>query len=452
VERKIDILVAGGGPAGVISAVTAHKYYLDKKIILMKSIEKGVIPCGIPYMISSLKDPEENKLSTASLEKMGIEVIVDEITKIDPDKKVVITKSEDVYGYEKLILAIGSKPTLPPIPGIDKKGVYPVYKDLDYLKGLVEDIKRCRNVLVLGGGFIGIEFADEISKVDDAKIYLAEMLPNLLANSFDPEFSELAKKKLEEEEVNILTGIRVEEFIGGERVEKVRLSNGNEIEIGCVVLGIGTFPNVELAQDAGLDAWKGKGIWVDEYMRTTDPDIFAVGDCAIKRDFFTRKGTPVMLASTATAEARIAGSNLYRLQVVRENKGTIGIYSTYVNGLALGSAGLTENRAKKEGFDVVVGNAEAADKHPSTMPNVNKMKVKLLFSRYSGIIMGGQVAGGTSCGELINAIGIAIQKRSALSELETLQMATHPCLTSAPTIYPLVLAAQDAGHKLRWKK
>ncbi|MEA3305929.1 MAG: pyridine nucleotide-disulfide oxidoreductase, partial [Candidatus Omnitrophota bacterium] len=185
--------------------------------------------------------------------------------------------------------------------------------------------------------------------------------------------------------------------------------------------------------------------------RSVDQDIFAVGDCAGKRDFFTRKDTPVMLASTATAEARIAGANLYQLKVVRENKGTIAVYSTNVSGLVLGTAGLTENSAKKEGFEMVIGNFNGVDKHPAAMPGACSIKVKLVFAKHSGIIMGGQVAGCMSAGELINTIGIAIQKRASLTELETLQVATHPLLTAAPTMYPLILAAQDAAHKLQYK-
>ena len=155
-----------------------------------------------------------------------------------------------------------------------------------------------------------------------------------------------------------------------------------------------------------------------------------------------------MLASTATAEARVAGANLYQLKVIREIKGTIAIYSTYVDGLVLGSAGLTETTAQKEGFEVVVGNAEAPDKHPPTLPGMSKIKLKMIFSKQSGILLGGQVAGGASAGEIINIIGMAIQQKVSSNELETLQMATHPYLTTAPTMYPLVMAAQDAAGKI----
>jgi len=134
--------------------------------------------------------------------------------------------------------------------------------------------------------------------------------------------------------------------------------------------------------------------------------------------------------------------------VVRENKGTIAIYSTYVDGLVLGSAGLTETSAKKEGFEIVSGNTESFDKHPGSLPGANKTRVKLIFSKQSGILMGGQVAGGISAGEIINIIGMAIQQRVSVTELETLRMATHPYLTSAPTVYPVVLAAQNASDKM----
>ncbi|MBN2142987.1 MAG: FAD-dependent oxidoreductase [Candidatus Aureabacteria bacterium] len=448
-EKKVDILVIGAGPAGMVSAVTARKYYPDKKILVMKNISNGVIPCGIPYMFSSLTNPDDNKMGTALLEKNQIDVALDEATRINRNVKMVETVSGTRFIYEKLILSVGSSPVIPPIPGIDKKGIYPVCKDMDYLKDCIKNIRQTKDVLILGGGFIGVEFADEISNLKGINVYLAEIFPTILANSFDEEFASIAEEKLRSKGVHIFTGERVKEFLGSGKVESVRFDNGKEIKADSVILGIGASPNTRLALEAGLEMEKGKGIWVDEYMRTTDSDIFAVGDCACKKDFYTRRDTPVMLASTATAEARIAGANLYQLKLVRENKGTIAIYSTYVNGLILGSAGLTENTAKKEGFEIVTGHAEGVDKHPANLAGAGKIKIKLIFSRQSGILMGGQVAGGISSGEIINLIGMAIQQRVSIIELETLQIATHPFLTSAPTVYPVVLASQDASSKMR---
>jgi NADH oxidase (H2O2-forming) len=449
-EKKVDILIIGGGPAGMVCATTAKKYYPSKSILLMKDIEKGVIPCGVPYMFASLNNPDENKMGTDSLKAKNIEVVVDSALKIDRKGKKVTTQNKDTYSYEKLVLAVGSTPVNLPIKGIEKQGVYPIKKELDYLKDVVNKVKKCKDVLVIGGGFIGVEFADEISKVKGIKVTLVEVLPSLFANSFDSEFSKMAKERLEEKGVDVRTSTLVKEIIGGDKVEKVRFGDGSEIPVDAIILGVGAKPNIQMAVDAGLELGHCRGILTDEYMRTaTDPDIFAIGDCACKKDFYTRKALVVMLASTATAEARIAGANLYKIKVVRENKGTIAIYSTYIDGLVLGSAGLTEKTAEKEGFEVAVGSIDGKDKHPASLPGTYDSKVKLIFSRQSGIILGGQISCGISCAQMINIIGIAIQKRMSSTELETLQIATHPYLTSAPTIYPIILAAQDAYGKIQ---
>ena len=447
--EKTDVLVIGAGPAGVVSAVTAKKYYPSKSVTVMKDIKDGVIPCGIPYMFSSLANPEENKLGMDSLEKNGVNIVIDRASRIDRKKKTVETEGNKIFSYEKLILAVGSTPLVLPIQGIDKAGVYPIHKEMGYLIKIINEIKKCKNVLVIGGGFIGVEFADELSKIKGIKVTLVEMLPNLLANSFDPEFSQVAEARLKEKGIDVLTNTRVEKIIGEKRVEKVLFANGKEIPVDGIILGIGSKPNAKLALEAGLEIGHCRGILVDEYMRASvDPDIFAIGDCSCKRDFYTRKAIPVMLASTATSEARIAGANLYKIKVVRENKGTIAIYSTYIDGLVLGSAGLTEKTAREEGFEIVVGTVDGIDKHPASLPGACKGKVKLIFSKQSGIILGGQVSCGMSCAQMINIIGIAIQKRMSCTELETLQIATHPYLTSAPTLYPLILAAQDIYGKM----
>ena len=195
-ERKVDILVIGAGPAGIVSAVTAHRYYPTKNITVMKNVEKGVIPCGIPYMFASLTDPDDNKLGDAALEKNGIEVVVDEATKIDRRAKTVSTKDNQTFCYEKLVLAIGSIPIIPRIKGVDKEGVYSIQKDMTYLQKLIDEIRTARNVLIVGGGFIGVELADEISKMNGPNVLLVEILPTLLPNSFDPEFSKTAEEAL----------------------------------------------------------------------------------------------------------------------------------------------------------------------------------------------------------------------------------------------------------------
>ncbi|NIA23703.1 MAG: FAD-dependent oxidoreductase [Proteobacteria bacterium] len=439
---KNAILIIGGGPAGIITAVTARGHYPDKSITLVKSVEKGVIPCGIPYMFGSLENPEQNALSTDGLAGKNIKVVVDKATCVNKERKVVTMESGEEYEYEKLVLAVGSKPIVPPIKNIEAKGVYPILKEMDYLKNMVSVAKSAMDVVVIGGGFIGIEMADEIASMGEKNITVVEMLPNILCNAFDEEFCNEGAKKLKEKGVKLMLGKSVTEIIGEDQVKAVKLNDGTEIKADMVVLGIGAKPNSDCVHKCELDIGRGGGIWVNDYMRTSDKNIFAVGDCAEKRDFFTREHAPVMLASIATAEARIAGANIYDIKVVRINHGTIAAFSTYVNGLALGSAGLTERTAQNMGFEMVVGTSEAPDRHPGKMPGASKIHVKLVFSKKSKIILGGQVSGGNSVGEMINVIATAIQKKLTANEIATLQIATHPKLTAAPTVYPLVTAAQ----------
>jgi pyruvate/2-oxoglutarate dehydrogenase complex dihydrolipoamide dehydrogenase (E3) component len=156
-----------------------------------------------------------------------------------------------------------------------------------------------------------------------------------------------------------------------------------------------------------------------------------------------------MLASTGCAEARIAGMNLYKLYAVKTFSGIIAIFSTAIGETCFGVAGLTENIAKKEGFDIVSGSFEGIDKHPGTLPNTNKQIIKLIAARDSGIILGGQVVGGPSTGELTNLIGLSIQNKMTVNSILTAQIGTHPLVTAAPTAYPLIKAAEDISKKIK---
>jgi len=442
---KYDIVIMGGGPAGIVTAATARQNYPKKKILVISKTKEPVIPCGIPYMFTTLEKPEQNKMNFPYKEKK-INMVCDEVVKVNRENKSVKTAGEKEFVYGKLVFATGSHPVCPPIKGCDKFGIYLIEKEFGHLKSLREDFEKAHDIVIVGGGFIGVELADEFSK-SGKNVSIIERSPCVLFHSFDQEFSDMVTKNLEESKVKIISGKSAEEFIGGDRVEKVKLNGGKEISADLVVMCIGARSNSKLAEEAGLRVGERGGIMVDEYMRTNDPDIFAVGDCTEEKDFFTRKRSNVMLASTAVSEARIAGSSLYNLTLVRENKGTIASYSTVVGDTSLASSGMIEKTARDEGFDVVTGTAECVDRHPGKLPGAKKTRVKLVFSK-CGVLLGGQIAGGESVGEMINIINVAIEKNMAINEIVTTQMATHPKLTAAPTVYPIITAALDAMRKV----
>jgi len=310
-------------------------------------------------------------------------------------------------------------------------------------------VHSAKNVVIIGGGCIGAEFADELSQASDVEIHIIEIMPKLLLTAFDDEFCDEIAQILEKKGIKIHTNSRVSSIDGNKSVESVSLESGEKIPADLVLVSIGARPSSKLAEEAGLRVIDNGSIWVDDYMRTDAEDVFAVGDCALKRDFFTRKAAPVWLASTATAEARNAGTNIYGIRVLHQIQGTIAAFSTQIGGKSFASAGMTCRTCEKEEFRIVTATAVAPDRHPGVLPGAHEMKVKLVFADRSGIILGGQLSGGPSVGELINMIALAIQKKVTVRELDMMQIATHPLLTSAPTVHPMINAAHQALAKLR---
>jgi CheY-like chemotaxis protein len=246
--------------------------------------------------------------------------------------------------------------------------------------------------------------------------------------------------------VEVNTNCKVLSITGNGKVEYVECEKGR-FKADVVILAIGVTPNSELARDAGLKIGELKGIMVDQYMRTSDPDIFAVGDCAEKFSFFTREPVNIRLASIATREARIAAANLYEAR--QSNEGTIGVFSTIIADTAIGAAGLTERAAKEAGYDVVIGEAAAVDKHPGSMPGAKEMRVRLIFDGRSGKMIGGEAYGGATTGEVSNIMASAIVNGMTAEKVASSPMGTHPMLTASPLVYQIVNAAGEAELKMK---
>ena len=445
---KTDVLIIGGSASGIVTAVTGKSNYPEKDFMVIRKEKKVIVPCGIPYIFGSLDSSDKNVIPDAVLEKAGVKLKVDEVVSVDIDKKTCKTSDGEEIIFEKLVFATGSETKIPGwLKGADKENVFTIPKNKEYLDNALSKFKDCKKIVVIGGGFIGVELSDELNK-KDKDVTIVEILPHVLSLAFDEEMTTRADEILKSRGVKIKSGVGAKEIIGDEKAAGVLLDNGEKLDADAVILSIGYIPNTDLAKKASVDLNERGFISVDEYMRTKNPDIFAVGDCAEKKDFFTRKTSGIMLASTACAEARIAGMSLYKLSAVKTFGGTIAIFSTAIGDTGFGVAGLTESMAKKEGFDFVTGMFEGVDKHPGTMPGTNKQLVKLIAARDSGIILGGGVIGGPSAGELTNILGLAIQNKMTINCLLTAQIGTHPLVTAPPTAYPIIKAAEVVSKKL----
>jgi NADPH-dependent 2,4-dienoyl-CoA reductase/sulfur reductase-like enzyme len=402
-----------------------------------------MVPCGIPYIYGTLGAVDKNVISDKILG--DAQKKVDEVVSIDPEEKTVTLRDGQKIGYNKLILATGSNPIKPPIPGIDKGNVYLVRKGADYLHDLKEVMDKSNHILLIGGGFIGVEFADECRKRGH-QVTIVELLPHCLQSVCTEHLCIRAEDALKEKGINLITGNAVKSLRGNGRVELVELENGVQIKCDMVIVGIGVTPNIELAKEAGLEIGSTRGIKVDEFQRTSRQDIFAVGDCAEKYSFYNGRPVPIRLASVATREGKIAAANLYNPRW--RNVGTIGVFSTVTGDIAIAMAGLTDSQATELGYDILVGEAEAPSKHPGTMPDANPMRVRLTFDHRSGKLLGGSACCTMAAGEISNLIAACIVSGMTVDEVAMFPMGIHPWLTASPLAYQLTEAASNALHKI----
>ena len=443
--RNSDIVVIGGSAAGITAAITARRHYPEKSVLLVRQHQQVPIPCGIPYIFGTVGSPTKNLTPDTPLEKESVKIAIETVQSIDPDAHRIHTSAGEIQ-YERLILATGSVPARVPIPGVEKEGIYPIFKDVSYLEMMQKKLQSASNIVVIGGGFIGIEFADEIQKNGGKTVTILEVAPHCLSLAYDDEFCVEMEDTLRSRGVHIRTQARVAEIMGQDKVQAVRLADKTVIPADAVILGVGAIPSVDLAKAAGLKIGPAGGIAVDRAMKTSQEHIFACGDCAEKVSFFRGLPSALRLASIATLEARVAGNNLYGIR--REFDGVVGVWATAVGKFALGTAGLTESAARQNGYDYVAVTVEGPNRHPGSMPDGAPTKLKLVFDRYTGMLLGGQVRSNAVAGEMANIISACIQKRMTAEDIAMFQMGTHPALTASPVVYPLVDAAELAIRKM----
>ena len=443
---RYDIVVVGGGAGGFTAAQTAKTVYKDKSVLLITKEAKAVIPCAIPYVAFTIDSCDKALLSYDALRRIGVDVVVDEVVDVDREGKRVVTASGKSFGYGKLILAVGGAPSALPIEGLGLRNVCMVYKGYEKVVELQKALREAKRVVIIGGGFIGVELADDLSELRK-DVTIVEILPHCMLLNFDEEFAVMAEEELRKKGVRIVTGRTVKMVLGKEAAEGVELDNGEKIPADLVIVVTGYRPYTELAKKIGLRT-SGYGIVVDDYMRTSDPDIFAVGDCAEKRHFLLGTATPALLASIACQEARIAVLNLYGARVSRRIEGWIGVFATKIGNLVLGASGVTERFAKQRNLEYVAGKAKAINRHPAWLPGGCEINVKLIFLK-NGTLIGAQVAGYCNeAAELTNALALAVQNKMRIDEIIAMQFGTHPKLTASPISNPVILAALDAYTKL----
>ena len=441
----VKVVIVGGGPAGVSTALTCKELSEDVEVVLVRKDEKQLIPCGIPYMFTRFSIGE-NLLSDALLAKYGVELVIDRAVGIDRDGRRLILEKHGELPYDYLVLATGSKPSKLNVKGENIKGVFYVKDDYEKLVLLSEKLKESSSAVIVGCGLAGVEVADELAR-KGYEVSIVEALPHILMLNFDPEFATLIEKYFKDLGVKVFTNTSVLKFEGEDELREVVLSNGVRVKADVSIITVGITPNTLLAEKAGLEVSK-YGVKVNQYMATSDPRIYAVGDCAEKKDLITGKHAKYMLASVATMEGRVAAVNIVKGNVLKV-KGVVPKYVSKVGDMVFGAAGLTEKQAKENGLEYASSMVSVKDKYPSALSEVKDLTVKLLFSR-EGFIIGGQVVGFNEyVGALVNTIGVLIENDATVDDLLSIPQAAHPLVTPSPISEPLAKISLEIMSELK---
>jgi len=276
---RYDVIVIGGSASGIATAITGKNAYPEKTFLMIRKEKHAIVPCGIPYIFGSLLETEKDMISDDMFKNNKIDLKVDEVTHIDIAKKTCKTKDGTVITFDKLILATGSEATIPSwLKGADKENVFVIPKDKEYLDRVLHHLSAVKKIIIIGGGFIGVETSDELRKIGK-EVLIVEKLPHILGTAFDDEICEEIEKTLKERDVKFITGVGISKIIGKKKATGVELENGEVHEADAILLTVGYQPNTKLAAEAGLSLNEKGFIRVDEYMHTDNYDIMAVGDC-----------------------------------------------------------------------------------------------------------------------------------------------------------------------------
>ncbi len=437
-----DVLTIGGGPA----AITIAKILGKKKAVgVIRPENFSMIYCAMPYAIEETVSLEKTFKQDSLVTDSGADLIRDKAVNVDFDKKTVTTASNETFGYEKLVIATGATPFLPPIEGIGYEGVY-VFKWEDDLKRLNEAVKekKLTKAVVVGAGAIGVELALAL-KHCGLETHLVDMVDSVLPNLLDPDMAVQAEQQLQAAGLELHLGSRTEKIVGNQRAEQVILDSGEVIDLtdeanpyGIVVFAVGMRADVKIFRGSALDIGN-IGIVVDSKMQTNIPDVYAVGDCAQFVSGITGELTEGKLATNAVPMARMLAKNM--LGARREYTGFYNGAATRVGDLFVGGTGLSEKAAAKE-FEVVVGYSELTTTFP-IMPEAKPVKMKLVADRNSLRVLGAQVVSGNPVTDKVDIITLAIQNKLTVNDLAGFSYSAQPYQSFFPANNLIVACAEE---------
>lgn len=454
-------LIIGGVAGGATTATRLRRRDENREIIVFERGEYiSYANCGLPYYIGdTIKSRDALLLQTpeAMKDKYNIDVrIKNEVLEIDPDAKKVIVKdlqTDKIYeeSYDDLVIATGSSPLKPQIPGIDHKNIFTLWNvnDMDNIKSYINE-NKISSAAVIGGGFIGLEMAENLDHAN-LEVTLIEMQNQVMA-PLDLEMANLLHENIIANGVDLILNDGVKAFEdAGEKI-KIILTSGQEVIVDMVVLSIGVKPNSELAAKANLALNAKKGIIVDEYLKTSADHIYAVGDVIEVDNFITKEKTMIPLAGPANKQARILADNLCGDQ--KKYHGSQGSAIAKVFDLNAASVGINEKQLKamkkvknKDYFTALINQKS----HAGYYPGATNLTLKMIFDA-DGKIYGAQIVGQDGVDKRIDTLATTIRLKGTIYDLMELELSYAPPFSSAKDPVNMLgyVAENILSHKARF--
>ncbi|MBN2829683.1 MAG: FAD-dependent oxidoreductase [Candidatus Cloacimonetes bacterium] len=449
-NKNYDIIVIGGGPAGITLAKMLGG---KKKIAIIRPEDYSMIYCAMPYAVEGLFPLEKTFKKDSLVTDAGADLIRGTVVKVELQNKKIQLEDESVFNYEKLIIATGATPFIPPINGTNLVGVTGFKTEIEMrnIMGYVE--KGVKNAIVVGAGAIGIELALSLNKIG-LKVHLVDMAGSLLPNMVDPEMAESILEELIRSGVDLHLNAKVVELHGKEFVQQAILDNGEKIHFdniencnissqesfsGMVVFATGMRPEIALFEGSDLEIERD-GIVVNEKMETNLPDVYAVGDCTQFYNGITKKTYSGKLATNAVPMAKVLGFNL--LGQDRNYQGFYNGAATKVGKYYIGGTGLSERTAKENGIETICGYSEVTTKFP-IMPGAKLVHLKLIAEKGTKRIIGAQIVSEEPVTDKIDLLTLAIQNCFTAEKLAQLSYSAQPYQSFYPAGNLIVMAAEE---------
>ena len=435
--ETLKYLIIGGVAGGATAAARLRRIDENAEIILF---EKGkhisFANCGLPYYIGNTIEQREAlflQTPTSFGDRFNVDVRNNqEVISIDPNKKSVQVKRANgkIYEetYDKLLLSPGANPFIPKIEGVDSEGIFTLrnVEDTDNIKNYAITHK-IKQAVVIGAGFIGLEMVENLHHLG-IQVSIVEMA-NQLMPTLDYEMAAFLKMEMVSQHVKMHLGTSATRFYKENNKLQISLSNGETLSADMVILSVGVRPNTALAQSAGIKLGITGGIWVDEYLQTSVPDIYAVGDVIEYPHPITRKPWLNFLANPANRQGRIVADN-----IVWGNKfsyeGAIGTAIAKVFNMTAASTGLSEKKLQQEQIPYLTSTTHS-NSHAGYYPNAQMMALKLTFSPESGKIFGAQIVGYNGVDKRIDQIALLIKNGGTIHDLTLVEHAYAPPFSSA---------------------